>query len=423
MSDTAPVHGRGRGSKERRKAWRGLAAAPFALLAVGAATLPASGRAPPPARTVIRDRDDAAGPLDLARVALAQSGSGLVLSFRVSGAIAGRELTPRPRRGDRTPHFLCLVLHRASAHGERRVCLGRPGGGRWRAGVERVGPRGASGRTIAVRILAARSDKLRARIKPAAAGLAIGAYHVHAESAWSGPPCRTLAACRDRAPGGGTAGFVLRPLRFAACRRGGVGLTFSAPRSRHAAALTFDDGPSAYTPQVLAILNRYHVHGTFFEIGEQVSGNEGVMNDILDSGDELGDHTYHHVPNAGYSEIAAAQKRIEDATGFRTCLFRPPDGVYDSGTLAAAKRLGMSTIVWSVDPRDWSRPGTSAIYSRVVSAAHDGSIVILHDGGGDRSETVAALPRIIRTLKGRGLRLVTVSRLLGQPVRFRPVGQ
>ena len=82
----------------------------------------------------------------------------------------------------------------------------------------------------------------------------------------------------------------------------------------------------------------------------------------------------------------------------------------------------MGTIVWSVDPRDWSRPGTGAIYSRVVSAAHAGSIVILHDGGGNRSETVAALPRIIRTLKGRGLRLVTVSQLLGQPMSWRPVG-
>jgi len=375
------------------------------------------------ARTVIRDAADTAGPLDLARVAVAQRGRGLVISVRVRGRILGRVLPPLPRAGDRTPHFLCLAFQRSRPAGALRVCLGR-GGGRWRAGVEELGAGGGvrSARTISARVLALRREKLRARIAPAAAGLAVGGYRVDAESAWSGPACRTTAACRDRAPGGGAARFRLRPLRLAACRRGGVGLTFSGPRGKRAAALTFDDGPSAYTPQVLAILNRFHVHGTFFEIGSQVSGNEHVMNDILDSGDEVGDHTYHHVPNAGYGEIASAQRRIEEATGFRTCLFRPPDGVYNSGTVAAAKRLGMGTIVWSVDPRDWSRPGTGAIYSRVVSAAHAGSIVILHDGGGNRSETVAALPRIIRTLKGRGLRLVTVSQLLGQPMSWRPVG-
>lgn len=375
------------------------------------------------ARTIIRDAADASGPLDLARVALAQQGRGLVVSIRVRGRITGRVLPPLPRPDDPTPHYLCVAFHRSRTAGTRHVCLGREGG-RWRAGVERLGAGGSirSTRTISARVLELRREKLRARIVPTAARLVVGGYRIHAESAWSGPACRTRAACHDRAPGAGTARFRLRPLRLAACRRGGVGLTFSGPRGARAAALTFDDGPSDYTPQVLAVLNRFNVHGTFSEIGSQVSGNEGVMNDILDSGDEIGDHTYHHVPNAGYGEIASAQRRIEEATGFRTCLFRPPDGVYNSGTLAAAKRLGMSTIIWSVDPRDWSRPGTGAIYSRVVSAAHGGSIVILHDGGGNRSETVAALPRIIRTLKGRGLRLVTVSQLLGQPMRWRPVG-
>jgi peptidoglycan/xylan/chitin deacetylase (PgdA/CDA1 family) len=370
---------------------------------------------------VIRDAADTSGPLDLARVAIGQRGTGIVLSFRVRGKITGRALTPAPRPRDQTPHFLCLVFQRTGAGTGQRICLGRAGGGPWRAGVERIGRRRISKRTIAVHVLALRADKLRAQIAPAAAGLSVGGYRVHAVSAWSGPACRAGAGCRDRAPAAGGARFRMRPLRLAACSRGGVGVTFSGPRGSRAAALTFDDGPSEYTPRVLAVLNRYHVHGTFFEIGAQVSGNEAVMNEILDSGDEIGDHSYHHVPNPGYGEIASAQKRIEEATGFHTCLLRPPDGAYNSATVAAAKRLGMSTIIWSVDPRDWSRPGTAAIYSRVVSATRGGSIVILHDGGGDRSETVAALPRIIRTLKGRGLRLVTVSSLLGQPMRFRPV--
>jgi peptidoglycan-N-acetylglucosamine deacetylase len=399
-----------------------LAPALAALVALGSPS--ASGRAASRLRTVMHDPADAGGPLDLARVAVAQRGSGLVLSFRVHGKIVARHLASLPRATDRKPHYLCLVFHRRGRAASRRICLGRAGGGRWRAGIERLGrngkvePRG----TIAVRILTAGDDTVKARVVPAAAGLAPARYGVHAQSQWSGPSCRDPSTCSDRAPNGRNAGFTLHPLRLAGCDRAGIGVTRDGPSGKHEVALTFDDGPSAYTPSILAILNRYHVHGTFFEIGEQVSGNERVMNQILDSGDELGDHTYHHVPDAGYSEIASAQRRIKEATGFRTCLFRPPGGAYNAATVAAATRLGMSTILWTVDPRDWSRPGAAAIYSRVVSATHPGSIVVMHDGGGDRSETVAALPRIIRTLKGRGLRLVTVSQLLGQPMRWRPAG-
>jgi peptidoglycan/xylan/chitin deacetylase (PgdA/CDA1 family) len=144
------------------------------------------------------------------------------------------------------------------------------------------------------------------------------------------------------------------------------------------------------------------------------------MNQILDAGDELGDHSLHHSAFPSYPDIAATGQRIEAATGFYPCLFRPPYGSYNSRTVANASRAGMSTITWTVDPRDWSTPGTAAIYSRVVSATHPGSIVLMHDGGGNRSETVAALPRIIRTFKGRGYRMVTVSQLLGQPMRWRP---
>jgi peptidoglycan-N-acetylglucosamine deacetylase len=414
----------GTGSLARARRASILALVPAVAGLAALVSSPATGHPSHPPRTVIHDHVDAGGPLDLTRVAVTQRGKGLVISFRVHGAIVARHLDPLPRPGDRAPHFLCLVLHRQARAGSRRVCLGRPGGGRWRAGVERLSRNGEVRQpaTIGIRIVAARHDEVKARIAPSAAGLVPARYLVHAETQWSGPVCRHVVTCRDRAPNGANARFTLQPVRLVGCSRAGIGVTREGPTGKNEVALTFDDGPSAYTPSVLGILNRYHVHGTFFEIGEQVSGNEEVMNEILDSGDELGDHTYHHVPDAGYTEIASAQRRIESATGFRTCLFRPPDGIYNSATVAAATKLGMSTIVWSVDPRDWSRPGTSAIYSRVVSVTRAGSIVIMHDGGGDRSETVAALPRIIRTLKGRGLHMVTVSHLLGQPMRWRPVG-
>jgi peptidoglycan-N-acetylglucosamine deacetylase len=209
-------------------------------------------------------------------------------------------------------------------------------------------------------------------------------------------------------------------VRLVGCKRAGIGFANRGPAGKHQVALTFDDGPSDYTASVLSILERDHVHGTFFEVGDQIPGRTLVMNQILDAGDELGDHSLHHSAFPSYPDIAATGQRIEAATGFYPCLFRPPYGSYNSGTVANASRAGMSTITWTVDPRDWSTPGTAAIYSRVVSATHPGSIVLMHDGGGNRSETVAALPRIIRTFKGRGYRMVTVSQLLGQPMRWRP---
>jgi peptidoglycan/xylan/chitin deacetylase (PgdA/CDA1 family) len=391
------------------------------LALVGVLALRAGASAP--ARTVIRDRTDVAGPLDLSRITLGQKGRGLVVSFQVRGKIVGRRLGPLPKPDAAKPHYLCLVLHRSGKAGTRRLCLGRGAKGPWKLGVQRIAADGnpQSERTIAVRMLSVRSDKVRAQLRPAAAGLATGHYKVHAESAWSGPACKTLAACHDRAPSGRSARFELRPVRIAGCSRDGVGLAFHGPTNKGEIALTFDDGPSIYTPKVLAILNRAHVHATFFEIGEQVAGNEAIMNKILDSGDEIGDHTWSHVAFPGFGQIASAKRAIENATGFDPCLFRPPYGSFNSGTVATAKRLGLSTIVWDVDPVDWSTPGTAAIYSRVVSGAHTGSIVLMHDGGGPRGETVAALPRIIRTFKSRGYRMVTVSQLLGQRLRWKPV--
>jgi len=82
----------------------------------------------------------------------------------------------------------------------------------------------------------------------------------------------------------------------------------------------------------------------------------------------------------------------------------------------------MRTVVWDVDPYDWSNPGSGAVYSRVVSAAGAGSIIVMHDGGGDRSGTLAALPRIIDTLRARGYRFATVTALLGERLLYKPYG-
>ncbi len=146
-------------------------------------------------------------------------------------------------------------------------------------------------------------------------------------------------------------------------------------------------------------------------------GREETMRQILAEGNELGDHTMNHVEYPGYSQIAGAAARIEDYTHFQPCLFRPPGGGVNAGVIATAGSLGMRTINWDVDPRDWSTPGTGAIYTDIVGNARTGSIILMHDGGGPRGETLAALPRIIDTLRARGYGFATVSRAARLPPR------
>ncbi len=146
------------------------------------------------------------------------------------------------------------------------------------------------------------------------------------------------------------------------------------------------------------------------------------MRRILAEGNEIGNHSTHHSAYPGYADLAATSARIKRLTHFRPCLFRPPYGAVNSGVISAAAQAGMRTVTWDVDPTDWSNPGTGAIYSRIVSAAQPGSIILMHDGGGNRSQTLAALPHMIHTLRSRGYRFKTVSALLGNRLIYRPYG-
>jgi peptidoglycan/xylan/chitin deacetylase (PgdA/CDA1 family) len=189
--------------------------------------------------------------------------------------------------------------------------------------------------------------------------------------------------------------------------------------SRHRLiALTFDDGPGPYTRQIVRILLRMRVPATFFIVGQQLVDFSAAARDELEHGFDLGDHTMNHAwltrlnPAGQYSQVAADAAALERLGAPAPRLFRPPYGVYNATTLSALRRLRMLMVLWSVDPRDWRMPGVKAIVSSVMSAARAGAIVILHDGGGNRSQTVAALPAIIRGLRKRGFELVTVPRLI-----------
>jgi peptidoglycan/xylan/chitin deacetylase (PgdA/CDA1 family) len=183
-------------------------------------------------------------------------------------------------------------------------------------------------------------------------------------------------------------------------------------------ALTFDDGPGPYTPRVLDVLERYHVRATFFAIGEMERYFSASTTRELRDGDVVGDHTETHPEMARLSAPSQHEQlldqlaRVELLGGQRPTLFRPPYGSFDATTMLELRSLHLLMILWSVDAGDYLRPGVHQIVRHVLAGARPGAIVLLHDAGGDRSQTIAALPRIISRLRARGFRLVTVPQLL-----------
>jgi peptidoglycan/xylan/chitin deacetylase (PgdA/CDA1 family) len=187
---------------------------------------------------------------------------------------------------------------------------------------------------------------------------------------------------------------------------------------RREIALTFDDGPGPYTPKVLIALDRLHVKATFFVIGRQVARFHTVLMAASSGGHVIGDHTETHLRMGAlasadqYREILLPAEQLADYGLPRPVLFRPPYGSYDHATFTELKRLGMLMVLWTVDSQDYRRPGVRQIVEGVVSGAKPGAIVLLHDGGGDRSQTVAAIPRIVERLRAKHYHLVTLRQLL-----------
>ncbi|HEX5594030.1 MAG TPA: polysaccharide deacetylase family protein [Solirubrobacterales bacterium] len=401
-----------------------LCAAALAVSAIGTATPsapaaelhqldhPADGQV-----DAVRTRE--AGPRML-RARLAQKGRELIFSVRASEAVGLGELEPHPdpRRAD--ARYLCFELASDPSASSLRFCLGGPKAHR-RIGIEQVNPAGRPTQESWVRatVKRPRPEKLVVAIVPGEAALSPQRYRWRAIRS-SG--CEVRNRCAESLPATGTDTFRLRPVRAVGCTGGRPGLVTHGPRDRPLVALTFDDGPSEYTDDFLRVLREKGVHGTFFQVGQEMPGREDVMRQILAEGHELGDHTMNHVEYPGYDQIAGAAARIAAYTHFRPCLFRPPGGGVNASVVATAGSLGMRTINWDVDPRDWSLPGTGAIYSNIVSHARNGSIILMHDGGGPRGETLAALPRIIDTLRARGFGFATVSELLGYRILYRPYG-
>jgi peptidoglycan/xylan/chitin deacetylase (PgdA/CDA1 family) len=183
-------------------------------------------------------------------------------------------------------------------------------------------------------------------------------------------------------------------------------------------ALTFDDGPAPDTPVILNILKRYHIHATFFMLGIWVQQFPDITRQVIADGNPIGDHTWNHpdLTQLGKSQaikqITDTRNIIQRTTGVVTTFCRPPYGAYTHSLLNTISSLHFSTVLWNSDPRDWARPGVSSIINYVLNNAQNGSIILMHDGGGDRSQTIAALPTIIETLQARGFTFVTIPQMI-----------
>ncbi|MFI9269494.1 polysaccharide deacetylase family protein [Kitasatospora sp. NPDC052896] len=180
-------------------------------------------------------------------------------------------------------------------------------------------------------------------------------------------------------------------------------------------ALTIDDGPNpTYTPQVLALLKQYDIQATFSVVGIEAHAHPDLIRRIAADGHTLSNHTMHHPQPLSRKteaqirqEIEDTQSVIVDAGAPAPTLFRSPGGDWSSTIFSVAAQNGLTPIDWDIDPRDWARPGTAKITEKLL-AAKPGDILLCHDGGGDRSETIASLRTVLPALKAKGYSFITL---------------
>lgn len=194
-------------------------------------------------------------------------------------------------------------------------------------------------------------------------------------------------------------------------------------------SITFDDGPDpGWTPLILDLLKERDIKAAFFVVGKNGASHPELVQRIINEGHEIGNHTYSHPNVARISnnqfklELNATQRLLSTLTGHYTILFRPPyqadsrpHRVVDALPIIEAQRMGYVTVCENIDSEDWNKPDADTIYKRVVDRRREGNILLFHDGGGDRSETLKALPPVLDFLKERGDKVVALSTLIGLP--------
>lgn len=364
-----------------------------------------------------------ARPLLVAASTLTQSGQDLAWTVTMAAPFS-------PARLARDGQSICLVFQRANRVQVSRLCVSGPARGKRAARLTVArNSRSGWGRATVVQATLTRDSnrELTATFAPAVAGLGYVPVRWQVITTARGPGCPGPAGCSVSLPRRPAVAALHTP-QLVGCTAGGPSWVGQGPLRVRAVALTFDDGPWTDTGAFLDILEREHVPATFFEIGRQIAtyGHGGAIERrMLADGDMIGDHTWDHadVARAGSfarHEIAQTAAAIRTAThGFVPCLFRAPYGDVSPALIKLAGSMGFTVIQWDVDPRDWAMPGVSSIYDNVIANAHNGAIIIQHDGGGNRSQTLAALPLEIEQLRREGYQFETVTQMLGEQLIYK----
>ncbi|KFI53134.1 polysaccharide deacetylase family protein [Bifidobacterium callitrichos] len=190
------------------------------------------------------------------------------------------------------------------------------------------------------------------------------------------------------------------------------------PEGKKVIALTFDDGPSKYSAPMLDILKSKGVKATFFDLGQQSKEFASAEKRMVAEGHEVASHSYDH-PNmpklnrdALRDNITKGFEATKEASGVDTKVLRSPYGAFGVQQWKDAGDLIDMNVLWDIDTLDWKRPGADAIHDNIMQHAHNGAIVLMHDGGGDRTQDIEALPRIIDDLRAQGYEFVTVKQLI-----------
>ncbi|TQK50590.1 peptidoglycan/xylan/chitin deacetylase (PgdA/CDA1 family) [Streptomyces sp. SLBN-118] len=189
------------------------------------------------------------------------------------------------------------------------------------------------------------------------------------------------------------------------------------PQLGRTLVLTFDDGPDPhYTPGILSTLRQYHVNAMFFVCGEMAAANRELLREIADDGHVVGNHTWSHplIPKLPASKIRGELGRTSEVIartlGAAPLWFRAPYGAWNKLTFEIGAELGMEPVGWTVDSLDWTEPGTTTIVRKVLDGAAPGAVILSHDAGGNRSQSVAALRRYLPRLLDAGYRITVPHR-------------
>jgi len=353
------------------------------------------------------------------------AGPGRAGSARFDGAQHGRYRLGQPPEASEAseasePHVPALAdPRRRGGRLTRRVLFAA-------AGLSLVG----AGGYAAARAVSTRNSRLTAASGPAS-GSPSGAAPQPTRSAGGAPgtaPSASASSPSDVSSSSAAPPPPAPPSSTSAGPSGGASASSGAPGAGtvqtqpefyiHAGpkmiALTLDDGPSnVYTPQVLDLLAQYKITATFCMIGQQIAANASLVREVVSAGHAIVNHTWNHADQSKLSLAAVRSQilRANDAlasVGVHPAIFRAPYGAWSPTVFQACAEADLRPLDWSIDPKDWSRPGTSVIVSRIMKNTRTGSIILEHDGGGDRSQTVAALKIVLPQLLEAGYRFTGV---------------